>query len=386
MKRRVLHLSLRADPLTAPSAGAHGTQQALVRSVVRGLQQCGFGVDVLTASSQEQQSLPSTLGHMGRVSRLMSLDGLEEAGWQTQFPSLTEEASAWVAANPRRHYHLVHSHYWVSGAVGGPLAHHLGVPWIHSPISVPAGGPALEIATQQWLEADAVVVPTPTMALAIAQLAPGARLRVVSPGVDPQMFFPRDAGPALRKLGLGKPGLLGVTDGEDAGLLAQLMDAWVALLRDRRIPEECHLLLPRPDVTVPKAAQMLAMRFQDEVELARLYTAARVALVLGTGVEARVGALQAMAAGMPVVTAKASAAADLVVDGETGRVVDIEDPTSLLMAAVEVWLDPVTALRLGRAAESHILNQYTESHQATEMARLYEEVDAGATIESGARV
>lgn len=386
MKRRVLHLSLRADPVTAPGAGAHGTQQALVRSMVRGLQQCGYGVDVLTASSQEQRSLPSTLGHMGRVSRLTSLDGVEETGWQTQFSTLIEEASAWVAANPRRDYHLVHSHYWVSGAVGGPLARHLGVPWIHSPISIPTGGPALELARQQFQDADVVVASTPSMALEIAQLVPDARLRVVSPGVDPRMFFPRDAGPALRKLGLSKPGVLCLIDEENSTLFNAVVDAEAALMRGGNLPADCRVLLPRDDQAVRGHAHALVVGYGDEDELARILAAARVALILGTGVGARIAALQAMASGIPIVTSKTSAAADLVVDGETGRVVDTEDLTELLSVASELWTDPLTALRMGRGAEAHILSEYSESHQAALMAGLYEEVDAGAIIESGARV
>ena len=59
-------------------------------------------------------------------------------------------------------------------------------------------------------------------------------------------------------------------------------------------------------------------------------------------------AIEAMAAGLPVVATDVGSVRDLVADGETGRVVRL-DPADLAEAAADLLLDPVRRRRLGDA-------------------------------------
>ena len=62
-------------------------------------------------------------------------------------------------------------------------------------------------------------------------------------------------------------------------------------------------------------------------------------------------AIEALAAGIPVVTTRAGGAGYIVADGRTGRVVDVGDAEALGGAMVQVLSDPELYVALGRAAK-----------------------------------
>jgi glycosyltransferase involved in cell wall biosynthesis len=61
-------------------------------------------------------------------------------------------------------------------------------------------------------------------------------------------------------------------------------------------------------------------------------------------------AIEAMAAGVPVVASNVGGLPDIVVDGQTGRLVDVHDTDAFRDALVDVGCNPAARSRMGDAA------------------------------------
>jgi len=68
--------------------------------------------------------------------------------------------------------------------------------------------------------------------------------------------------------------------------------------------------------------------------------------------------LEGMAAGLPVVAMRVAALPEMVVDGETGRLVDPGDDQGLLEAITALLDDPGAAARMGAAGRARVLQRY----------------------------
>ncbi len=386
LERRLLHLSMLADPLSPFSGGIVGGRQVLVREAVRAVQAEGYGIDVMTAGGDGAVER-SALGHLARVVRLRAV--ASDAALADAAPAWGREALEWIRSQ-RRHYQLMHSHHWMSGAVASHLRGALGVPWVHSPWAMP--DPALEDAAtadamvSQLRAADWVVVPYPAFADRILELAPDARVRVISPGVDVSTFFQREPGPVLKALGQKHRGLLTVVGHADDGVRALLTD-WTERHRAGGLPADAVLLVagmhaPNDD---GEAWQQQGVRFLGTLNhrnLARYYAAAAVTILPARHASLGMAALESMASGTPVVATAVPGQASVVVPGETGWLGPAEDTHALLDAALTLHRDATSARTLGAAGIAHVAQYYTREQMARALAELYQEVAAVPTLTS----
>jgi len=378
MERRLLHLSLLADPLGSFSGGQVGGRQVLVRESVRAVQREGFGIDVLTAEGALHDDR-SALGHLARVVRL----GSPEPGmaFEQAAQKWADEALSWVREQGGA-YQLMHSHHWMSGAVAQQLREHLNLPWVHSPWAAaePARVNAMQTALmhQQLEAADWVVEPYAAFAEQVLNLAPSARVRVVMPGVDVSTFFPRDPGPALKALGHDRRVLLTVVGEADAGL-TDLLAAWRRRAESGQLPERARLVVAGVPSPEGEAAHWAALGVQflgvvPHRTLARYYSAASVTLLPARHPSLGMAALESMASGTPVAASAVPGQAAVVLPGETGLLVDPSDTDQLLAAGLELHVNTARGRRMGTAAVAHVLEQYTETRMARDLAAVYEEV------------
>lgn len=81
--------------------------------------------------------------------------------------------------------------------------------------------------------------------------------------------------------------------------------------------------------------------------------------------------MEAMAAGVPVVTTRVSGIPELVADGHNGLLVEPESPAALADALWRVAKDPALAERLGRAGRATIDERFDGEWLATRMATLF---------------
>lgn len=81
--------------------------------------------------------------------------------------------------------------------------------------------------------------------------------------------------------------------------------------------------------------------------------------------------LEAGAAGVPIVSVKEGGAAEILQDGQSGRLVPYGEPPAMAEAAVRILRQPALARRLGQGARRRIRIQYNASNRAGRFSRLY---------------
>ena len=82
--------------------------------------------------------------------------------------------------------------------------------------------------------------------------------------------------------------------------------------------------------------------------------------------------LEAMLAGRPVVASAVSSAPEIVVDGETGLLVTLNDPSALAAAIARLLSDRVLAGRLGSAGLARARSEFTVERMARRTLAVYE--------------
>lgn len=98
--------------------------------------------------------------------------------------------------------------------------------------------------------------------------------------------------------------------------------------------------------------------------------------------------IEAMAAGLPVVTTRGGAASEVVIDGETGFLVNRGDVSSLASAVCTLLNDPDLRRRMGLAGRDRVARLFTWNRAVAKLNHLYERAwaacDAGRRSRKGA--
>ena len=89
--------------------------------------------------------------------------------------------------------------------------------------------------------------------------------------------------------------------------------------------------------------------------------------------------LEAMAAGIAVVATRVGGVPELVVDGETGLIVEPEDPAALADALDSLAADPARRRELGRRGRARALDEFTPERMAHRTVALYRDLCASST-------
>jgi mannosyltransferase len=112
----------------------------------------------------------------------------------------------------------------------------------------------------------------------------------------------------------------------------------------------------------------------------------RVTIVVGPQVWEGFGLvpLEAMASGTAVVATRVGAARHLIVEGETGYVVDAEDMAGLEARIESLMRDPAAAAAMGRRGRAHVEQRFSIEREAAGIQEIYERL-WGAAPGSGTR-
>ena len=208
------------------------------------------------------------------------------------------------------------------------------------------------------------------------------RLTVVPVGVDHTVFRPyADV--------VKRPGRLMVTSSSDVPMkgLVPLLEA-IAKLRVERDVELVVIGRPRPGGRVAQALERLGLTdivttvsgVSDE-ELARLYGEAEVAVVPSLYEGFSLPAIEAMSCGVPVVATTGGALPEVVgLSGETGVLVEPNDPEALLAAIRALLDDPALRERLGARGRERVMARFTWQVTARGTAACYDAILAGRPL------
>jgi glycogen synthase len=326
----------------------------------------------------------------------------------------TDDFAAWVAAlnhaQDERAAHLlaewvpevVHAHDWLSADAGIALAERSGCPlvatvhateaglwngWLTTPLS----------RTRHDAEAWLVRAATRTIVCSAAMRTevstglqiPADELTEVHNAVDPALWVSTADQRAAIRARLDVPPeaplvvLAGRIEWEKGGDVAIR-----ALSRIRRDHPGTQLVLAGTGSQRPILAELAreqrvarSVHFTGhlaESELAALLGTADVALVPSSYEPFGMVALEASAAGTPVIAGAAGGLPEIIADGVTGLLVQPRSPGDLADAVVRILRDPAFGAGLVRAAQRDINNRFVWPVTARATEKVYAEAAGGA--------
>jgi glycosyltransferase involved in cell wall biosynthesis len=211
---------------------------------------------------------------------------------------------------------------------------------------------------------------------------PLERLTVVPVGVDHTVFKPYDDV-------VKKKGRLIVTSSSDVPMkgLVPLLEA-IAKLRAEREIDLVVIGNPRAKGRVATTMERLGLTdivstisgVSDE-ELARLYGEAEVAIVPSLYEGFSLPAIEAMSCGVPVVATTGGALPEVVgVSGETGLLVEPNNPDALVDAIRQLLDDATMRERLGAAGRQRVIERFTWEVTARGTAACYDAILSGRAL------
>ena len=403
--RRVAMLSVHTSPLEQPGTGDAGGLNVYVVEVSKRLAQRGIEVEIFTRMTDGALPRQSEIAPGVRVRNVIAgpFEGLGKGDLPGQLCAFAQGVMRAEAARPEGWYDLVHSHYWLSGQVGWLAADRWRVPLVHTMHTMArvknarlAEGdtpepPGREIGEAQVVDAaDRLVANTGGEAGELVDLygADPGKVRVVSPGVDLNLFTVGDVAAARTQVGLPQNAHVLLFVGRIQPLKAPdvLLKAAADLLARR--PELRQKLVVAvvggpsgSGLGKPRALQELAhqlgisaqVRFVPPVDRATLalwYRAADIVAVPSYSESFGLVAVEAQACGTPVVAAAVGGLPYAIGDG--GLLID-SHRTNDWSAALEALLDdPGQRERLSRRAVEHA-SQFSWERTTDQLLKVYAE-------------
>jgi D-inositol-3-phosphate glycosyltransferase len=314
-------------------------------------------------------------------------EGLAKEDLPAQLCAFTHGVmQAWAGHRPG-YYDLVHSHYWLSGHVGWLAAERWGAPLVHAMHTMAkvknaalAEGDTPEPAarvigeTQIVRAADRLIANTSEEADELArhyEAEPG-KVAVVHPGVNLDRFCPADGRAAARaRLGLPQDALIPLFAGRIQPLKApDVLLRAVAVLLDERPELRGNIVVPvvggpsGTGLAKPEGLQKLAARLGiadvvlfrppvDQEQLADWFRAASVLVMPSYSESFGLVAIEAQAAGTPVLAAEVGGLPVAVRHQETGFLIPGHDPVAYARVLRDFADDQALSARMGEAAARH---------------------------------
>jgi D-inositol-3-phosphate glycosyltransferase len=403
--RRVAMLSVHTSPLEQPGTGDAGGLNVYVVEVSKRLAQRGIEVEIFTRMTNGALPIQSEMAPGVRVHNVIAgpFEGLGKDDLPGQLCAFAQGVMRAEAARSEGWYDLVHSHYWLSGQVGWLAADRWRVPLVHSMHTMArvknsqmAEGdtpepPGREIGEAQVVDAaDRLVANTLGEAGELIDLygADPGKVRVVSPGVDLDLFTVGDVAAARAQVGLPRNAHVLLFVGRIQPLKAPdvLLKAAADLLARR--PELRQRLVVAvvggPSGTGlgrPRALQELAfqlgiqeqVRFVppvDRTTLALWYRAADLVVIPSHSESFGLVAVEAQACGTPVVAAAVGGLPFAIGDG--GLLIDGHRTTDWSAGLEGLLDDPARRELLSRKAVEHA-SQFSWERTTDRLLEVYTE-------------
>jgi D-inositol-3-phosphate glycosyltransferase len=382
-------LSVHTSPLHQPGTGDAGGMNVYIVELAKRLAAIDVEVEIFTRATTGGLNPVVELapGVLVRHVDAGPYEGLSKEDLPAQLCAFTHGVMrAWAGHRPG-YYDLVHSHYWLSGHVGWLAAERWGVPLVHAMHTMAkvknaalAEGDAPEPAarvigeTQVVRAADRLIANTEEEAGELVRFydADPARAAVVHPGVNLDCFCPSDGRAAARaRLGLPQDAFVPLFAGRIQPLKApDVLLRAVAVLVDADPSLRGRMVVPvvggpsGSGLARPEGLQKLASRlgiadlvhFRPPVgqdRLADWFRAASVLVMPSYSESFGLVAIEAQAAGTPVVAAEVGGLPVAVRHGETGFLVPGHEPAAYAEALRRFLDHPELVTGMGAAAARH---------------------------------
>lgn len=379
-------VAMHTSPLEMPGAGDAGGLNVFVREVSERLGSRGLGIDIFTR--RRDRATPEIVD-MAEGVRVIHVDaGPPESIEKEAMPALIGTFADAIAGR-MGDYDLIHSHYWLSGAVGLKLAS-ADLPLVHTMHTMAAVKNAAraddhrpepderEYAETQIVAAASVLTantPEEARELRVHYHATPGQIAIVHPGVDLHVFHPCNRPASRARLGLPSDAEIVLFVGRIQPLKAPdvLIRATAELVRTQ--PERPLRVLilgspsgPQPQWagTLPDLARELGLtdvpgrpdivtfaRHVPRDELQSWYCASDVVAVPSYNESFGLVAMEAQACGRAVVATDVGGLRHAVLRGRTGVLVDGHAPGDWASAIGSILDDEPRRLQMERAAAGH---------------------------------
>ncbi len=387
--RRVAMLSVHTSPLHQPGMGDAGGMNVYIVELAQRLAAINIEVEIFTRATTG--ALPPTVelapGVLVRHVDSGPYEGLAKEDLPAQLCAFTHGVmQAWAGHRPG-YYDLVHSHYWLSGHVGWLAAERWGAPLVHAMHTMAkvknaalAEGDSPEPAarvigeTQIVRAADRLIANTSEEADELVrhyEADPG-KVAVVHPGVNLDRFRQADGRAAARtRLGLPQDALIPLFAGRIQPLKApDVLLRAIAVLLEERPDLRSRIMVPvvggpsGSGLAKPEGLQKLAAGLGiadvvcfrppvDQDQLADWFRAASVLVMPSYSESFGLVAIEAQAAGTPVLAAAVGGLPVAVRNKETGFLVSGHDPVDYARVLRDFADNPALPDRMGAAAAWH---------------------------------
>ena len=407
--RRAAFICVHTSPLATLGRKDAGGMNVYVRDLACQVARLGLDVDVFTRRSDP---LSPEITHLCPGVRVINITAgpPQPIDKNDIFPFLPDFAAEAALFSLRQgvRYDVVHSHYWLSGWAAHLLKRYWDIPFVqmfhttaHMKNAVAAtadreSGLRLEIERRLINLSDGLIAANPAERadLIWRQHTPTDKVCTVPPGVDLDLFYPRDRSAARRTLGLdlGTPLVLFVgrvdpIKGIDTLLAAvhRLADlpgqVPTVLFVGGELDDHGQPLGPLKVVEDQAAALGVAEYFrfvgsQPQDELPTYYAAADVVAVPSRYESFGLVAVEAMASGTPVVASRAGGLTFTVEDEVAGLLVPSQDPEALATALHRVLSNEAFRADLSEGA-LRCASRFAWPSVAASMLHIYERLAEG---------
>lgn len=385
----VAMISYHTCPLATLGGKDTGGMNVYVAELTRHLGQMGIHVDVFTRSQDEH--VPHVLHNLGYGNRVVHVPAgpekpLPKSDLYTYLDDFTRGILEF-AQNKHIQYHLVHSHYWLSGLAAERLRNEWNTPVVHMFHTLGvmknrvARSPSeresplrLEKEAHLVQTVDHIIAATPAEKAQLEFLyhADSRKISIIPPGVDLGRFYPIPKDEARAFVGVPAEARMILFVGR-----IEPLKGIETLIRALRLIQDTGRLACCPHYLAIIGGDPSADAQQMDSEMARLQRLAKqlgvkdVVLFLGKQAQESLPyyysaadvlvlpshyesfgmvALEAMACGTPVIASQVGGLPFLVQDGITGFVIPDGEPALLADRLTQLILDANLREQMGKRA------------------------------------
>ncbi len=369
MVKRVAMLSVHTCPMAMLGGKETGGMNVYVRELSTALDRRGIAVDVFTRA--QEPGTPVVHGVLGERSRVIHVPAGPERPYSKHkvyghLPEFVEGVRA-RAVRENLHYDIIHSHYWLSGVAaqqlhdvwgGTPIVqmfHTLGEMKNRVAQTEAEREPELRIRSEREIMqfADRLIAATPNERADMESLydADPAKIDIVPPGVNLDLFHPIPRAEARRRIGVPENqkvilfvGRIQPLKGIDCLIRAMSLvlkkypefkdNVCISIIGgnphttsgdEQRELQRLHAL--KESLGVGNMVTFLGAKNQNT--LVNYYSAAQMVVMPSFYESFGMVAIEAMACGTPVIASDVGGLAYTVEDGFNGYLVPLRDPPAL---------------------------------------------------------
>ncbi|WP_231510603.1 glycosyltransferase [Fischerella sp. PCC 9605] len=401
-------ISIHGDPTAEIGKEGAGGQNIYVRELGLALAKQGCQVDIFTRREHPNQEKIVELAPRCRTIRL-SAGPAKFIPRNELFEHLPEFVEAWLDFKQLtgRNYALIHTNYWLSGWVGLKLKSQLGFPQIHTYHSIGAikyrdvENPPQIASIRHHVEraileqADCVIATSPQEAEDLRQfISQHGRIKVIPCGINTEHFSSVSKEVARQKLGIAPDsqiimyvGRFDPRKGVETLVKActYLPDPFKLYLVGGSREDAADFQEQQRIQTLVKKLELEAVtvftgRISQQI-LPTYYAAGDVCVVPSYYEPFGLVAIEAMAAGTPVIASEVGGLQHTVVHGETGLLVPPYNANALAIAIRNLLEDPTVRQCYGNAARNWVQSRFSTQAVTAQIYELYQSLTLGTFVQ-----